>query len=86
VISKLLRIEKNYQEMKKQQEEEQQQQENSDNGSGLPSMPISSAEVEEHNKQQLAELLQLLRRKRRGSIGRNDQTIKQESNNADTVT
>jgi hypothetical protein len=36
VISKLLRIERSYQEMKKQQEE-QHQQENSDGSSGLPS-------------------------------------------------
>ena len=85
VISKLLRIEKSYQEMKKKQQEEQHQQENSDNSSGLPSIPIPSAEFEEHNKQQMTELLQLLRRKRRGSIGRNDQVIKKESNNADTV-
>ena len=86
VISKLLRMQRNYQEMKKQQEEEQQQQENSDNSSGLHSIQIHSAEFEEHNKQQMAELVQLLRRKRRRSIGRNDQTIKQESNNADTIT
>jgi hypothetical protein len=64
--------------MKKQQEEEeQQQQEKSDNSnSGLPPIPIPSAEFEEHNKQQMAELVQLLRGKRRGSIGRNDQTVK----------
>jgi predicted CopG family antitoxin len=84
VISKLLRIERSYQEMKKQQEE-QHQQENSGNGSGLASNPIPSTAFEEQNKQQVAELVQLLRRKRRESIGRNDQRIKQESNNADTV-
>jgi predicted CopG family antitoxin len=84
VISKLLRIERSYQEMKKQQEE-QHQQENSGNGSGLTSNPIPSTAFEEQNKQQVAELVQLLRRKRRESIGRNDQRIKQESNNADTV-
>jgi hypothetical protein len=79
VISKLLRIERGYQEMKKQHEE-QQQQTNSDNSStGLTSIPIPSAEFEEHSKQQMAELLQLLRRKRRGSISRNDQTIKKET-------
>jgi predicted CopG family antitoxin len=41
VISKLLRIERSYQEMKKKQQEERrhQQQENSDNSSGLPSIP-----------------------------------------------
>ena len=81
VISKLLRIERSYQEMKKKQQEErqQQQQENSDNSSGLPSIPMPSAEFEEYNKQQMAELIQLLRRKRRGSIGRNNQTIEQET-------
>ena len=79
VVSKLLRIERSFQEMKKQHEE-QQQQANSDNSSGLTSNPIPSTAFEEHNKQQVAELVQLLRRKRRGSIGRNDQTTKQESN------
>jgi predicted CopG family antitoxin len=80
VISKLLRIERSYQEMKKKQQEERQhqQQENSDNSSGLPSIPMPSAEFEEYNKLQMAELVQLLRRKRRGSIGRNNQTIEQE--------
>jgi predicted CopG family antitoxin len=81
VISKLLRIERSYQEMKKKQQEErhQEQQENSDNSSGLPSIPMPSAEFEEYNKQRMAELVQLLRRKRRGSIGRNNQTIEQET-------
>ena len=79
VISKMLRIERSYQEMKKQHEE-QQQQANSDNSSGLTSNPIPPTAFEEQNKQQVAELVQLLRRKRRGSIGRNDQRIKQESN------
>jgi predicted CopG family antitoxin len=81
VISKLLRIERSYQGMKKKQQEERrhQQQENSDNSSGLPSIPMPSAEFEEYNKQQMAELIQLLRRKRRGSIGRNNQTIEQET-------
>jgi hypothetical protein len=49
--------------MKKQQEEQQHQQENSDNSGGLPSIPIPSAEFEKHNKQQMAELVQLLRTK-----------------------
>jgi predicted CopG family antitoxin len=82
VIPKLLRIERrSYQEMKKKQQEERQhqQQENSDNSSGLLlSIPMPSAEFEEYNKQQMAELVQLLRRKTRGSIGRNNQTIEQE--------
>ena len=68
VISKLLRIERSYQEMKKQHEEQQQQQANSDNSSGLTSNPIPSTAFEEQNKQQVAELVQLLRRKRRGAI------------------
>lgn len=82
VIPKLLRIERrSYQEMKKKQQEERQhqQQENNDNSSGLPSIPMPSAEFEEYNKQQMAELVQLLRRKRRGSIGRYNQTIEQET-------
>lgn len=82
VIPKLLRIERrSYQEMKKKQQEERQhqQQENSDDSSGLPSIPMPSAEFEEYNKQQMAELVQLLRRKRRGSIGRYNQTIEQET-------
>lgn len=81
VISKLLRIERSYQEMKKKQQEERQhqQQENSDNSSGLPFIPMPSAEFEEYNKLQMAELVQLLPRKRRGSIGRNNQTIEQET-------
>jgi hypothetical protein len=85
-ISKLLRIEKIYQEMKKQQEKEEQQERNDNSASGLVSIPIPSAEFEEQGKQQIAELFQLLRRNRKGSIGRNDQTVKQESNNTDTVT
>jgi hypothetical protein len=43
VISKLLRIERSYKEMKKQQEEQQHPQENSDDSSGLPFIPIPSA-------------------------------------------
>jgi hypothetical protein len=50
VISKLLRIERSYKEMKKQQEEEQQQENSDDSGNGLPSIPIPSAEFEENNK------------------------------------
>jgi predicted CopG family antitoxin len=51
VISKLLRIGRSYQEMKKKQQEERQhqQQENSDNSSGLPSILMPSAEFEEYN-------------------------------------
>jgi predicted CopG family antitoxin len=62
VISKLLRIERSYQEMKKQHEE-QQQQANSDNSSGLTSNPIPSTAFDERNTQQLAELLMLRKRR-----------------------
>jgi predicted CopG family antitoxin len=59
VISKLLRIERNYREKKKKQHEEQQQAKG-DNSSGLPFIPIPSAAFEEQNKQQITELVQLL--------------------------
>lgn len=80
VISKLLRIERSYEEMKKQQQEEQQHsQENSDDSSGLPFIPIPSAAFEEQNKQQLDELVQLLQGERRGRCSMNNQTIREES-------
>ncbi len=79
VISKLLRIERIYREMKKQQQE-QQQQDNSDNTSStLSSLSTPSAAFVKQNKQQMAELIQLLQGKSERSIGRNNQTIKQES-------
>jgi predicted CopG family antitoxin len=79
VISKLLRIQRSYQE--KQQQPQMQQQEsddenNSTNSSGLP-FPGSLSELfDEQDRQQLADLLRL-RRGNRSS--RNNQTIKQET-------
>ena len=77
VISKLLRIERSYQEMKKQQLQQQQQEtiDNSNsNNSGLL-FPLSPAEVfNEQNRQQLDELIRSLRKKR---SSRNDQIAKQ---------
>jgi predicted CopG family antitoxin len=73
VISKLLRIERRYQEMKKQQQEQQENNDknsssnNSDNGSELLSPPGPFALFEKQNKQQeISELVRLLRGKRRG--------------------
>jgi|SRR5215204_107243 len=61
VISKLLRMEKNYQEMKKKQEEEEQQQENSDKNSSysafISTPPSPSVMSAEQNKQKIAELI-----------------------------
>ena len=78
VISKLLRIERIYQEMKKQ-EEEQKQENNDSSDSGLSSIPIPSAEFKEQNKQQIDELVQLLQGERRGKCSMNNQTIREES-------
>ena len=78
VISKLLRIERSYKEMK-QQEEQQHPQENSDDSSGLPFITIPSAAFEEQNKQQIDELVQLLQGERRGRCSMNNQTIREES-------
>jgi predicted CopG family antitoxin len=82
VISRLLRIETSYQEMKKQQEEEQKQhqQENSDNKSSGPTFPPNSSEMFAHqNKEQIAEFIRLLRGKGRGKCSMNNQTNEQES-------
>jgi predicted CopG family antitoxin len=84
VVSKLLRIEKIYQEMKKQQQEEQQQEGIDGNSSKLLSSldgPSSMFEEHQHNKQQMDALIQLLRGKRRGRCSMNNQTSEQESNN-----
>ncbi len=88
VVSKLLRIEKIYQGMKKQQQEEQQQEgidgNSSNNSSKLLSSlggPSSIFEEHQHNKQQMDALIQLLRAKRRGRCSMNNQTSEQESNN-----
>lgn len=87
VISKLLRMEKNYQEMKKQREE--QQQENSDKNSSysafISSPPSPSIMSAEQNKQKIAELVQLLRGKKRRN-SKNNQTITQESNSITEAT
>jgi len=82
VVSKLLRIERSYQEMKKQQEQQQEhQQESSDNSSSrLLSLLSPSPKFEEQNKQQIAQLVQLLRGKRRGKCSMDNQTNEQESN------
>jgi hypothetical protein len=77
VISKLLRIERSYKEMKKQQEEQQYPQENGDDSSGLPFIPIPSAAFEEQNKQQIDDLVQLLQGERRGRCSMNNQTIRE---------
>ena len=69
VVSKLLRIERSYQEMKKQQQEEQQQESPEDNSSYSDSeflFPPTSAGIfaEKQNKKQLDEFVRLLRGKR----------------------
>lgn len=87
VISKLLRMEKNYQELKKQEEE--QQQENSDKNSSysafISTPPSPSVMSAEQNKQKIAELIQLLRGKQRRN-SKNNQTITQESNSTTEAT
>ena len=60
VISKLLRIERSYQEMKKQQQQEQQKSDDENNNASSigPPFPGSLSELfEEHDKQQLHDLL-----------------------------
>jgi predicted CopG family antitoxin len=62
VISKLLRIQRNYQE-----NQQQPQQESEDSSNGRPSSPGSLSELfDEHDRQQLAELLGLRRRSNSG--------------------
>ena len=84
VISKLLRICWNYQDM---QQEQQQQQECDDDNSGNSTrseflFPHSFSEIHDDRKrQQAADLVRLLLQKRKSS-SRNNQTIKQESNTA----
>ena len=84
VISKLLRIERSYQETKKQQEEEQQGRggdNNSNSGSEFLFPPTSAGIFgEKQNKKQLDEFVRLLRGKRRGKCSMDNQTIKQENN------
>ena len=69
VISKLLRIEKSYQEMKKHQEQESIS-DNSSNNSGNDGLlfPQSPAEIfNEHNRQQLDELIRSLQNRSRSN-------------------
>jgi predicted CopG family antitoxin len=83
VISKLLRIERSYQEMKnkKQEEQQQQQQENRDNNSSEPTFVQTPSEMfAQHNKQQMAEFIRRLRGKRRGKCSMNNETSEQEIN------
>ena len=79
VISKLLRIERSYQEMKKQQELQQQQESNdeySSTSSGELPFPENRSELfDEHYRQQLADLLGLRIRNSSSS----SQSIKDES-------
>jgi predicted CopG family antitoxin len=87
VISKLLRIYWNYQEKQKQLQQQQQQEESDDSNSSNSSnreflFPPSFSEMcDERSRQQEADLVRLLLQKRKSS-NKNNQTIKQESNNA----
>ena len=86
VISKLLRIERSYQEMKKQQEQRQEENNdensssnNTNNGSELLSPSDRYELFREQNKQQIAEVIRRLRGKRRGKCSMDSKTNKQES-------
>jgi predicted CopG family antitoxin len=60
VISKLLRIERSYQEMKKQQEEQQQESADENNSTSSYRLPFPGSLSElfnEHDRRQLADLL-----------------------------
>ncbi len=60
-ISKLLRIERHYQEIIKQQEEEQQHQEENNDDSSRPTFSSNPSETfDEPNKQQIAEFIRRL--------------------------
>jgi predicted CopG family antitoxin len=83
VISKLLRIERSYQEMKKQQEEQQESADDNSSNSGSEFLfPPTSARIfgEKQNKKQLDEFVRLLRGKRRGKCSVDNQTSQRESN------
>jgi predicted CopG family antitoxin len=84
VISKLLRIERSYQEMKKQQEEQQEGADDNSSNSGSEFLfPPTSTGIfsEKQNKKQLDEIVRLLRGKKRGKCSMdNHQTSQQESN------
>jgi predicted CopG family antitoxin len=93
VISRLLRIERNYREMKKtkeqQEEQQQRQQENYDNnsyGSYIDSVLSSALSpsamlAEQKNNQEIAEVVQWLRAsmKRRNRKSKGNQTSTQDS-------
>ncbi len=78
VISKLLRIERSYQEIKKQQQEQQQESvdnNSSNSGSGFLFPPTSARFFgEKQNKKQIDEFVRLLRGKRRGKCSMYNQT------------
>ncbi|MDQ3948123.1 MAG: hypothetical protein M3218_03255, partial [Thermoproteota archaeon] len=60
MISKLLRIERIYQEMKKQQIQQQQESNDKDNSTGSGRLPFPgsvSRSFDEHNRQQIARVL-----------------------------
>ena len=83
VISKLLRIERSYQEMKKQLEEQQESADDNSSNSGSEFLfPPTSARIfgEKQNKKQLDEFVRLLRGKRRGKCSVDNQTSQRESN------
>jgi predicted CopG family antitoxin len=93
VISRLLRIERNYREMKKtkeqQEEQQQRQQENYDNNSygsytdGVLSSALSPSAMlaEQKNNQEIAEVLRRLRAstKRGNRMSKDNQTNTQDS-------
>lgn len=65
VISKLLRIERSYQEVKKQQQQQQETDDNSNNSNNGLLFPPSPAEVfNEQNRQELDKLIRSLQGKR----------------------
>jgi hypothetical protein len=78
VVSKLLRIERSYQEMKKQQQVQQEQEtnDNSNNSNNGLLFSLSPAEIlnEQNSRLQLDKLIRSLQNKR---SSRNDQTTKQ---------
>ena len=74
VISKLLRIERNYQETRQQQEQQQQEKENNGSRNGELPFPDSLYELfDERNRQQLSGLLSSRTSNNRGT---NNQIIK----------
>ena len=75
VISKLLRIHRNHQEKQQQLQRQQQQESDDENNSTSSRLPFHGSPFElfdEHDRQQLVDLLGLRRR----NSSRNNQTIK----------